>query len=92
MNIEWRKNIERKNPIIYEKKENLSHKYQVRKRKKKEKKRKVGKRKEEKEERKGLREMNSGVNASLRFAFTSKVERGAFYNRKQVRKNQKGKS
>ena len=33
--------------------------------------------------------MNSGVNASLRFAFTSKVEKGAFYNRKQVRKNQK---
>ena len=32
--------------------------------------------------------MNSGVNASLRFAFTSKVEKGAFYNRKQVRKNQ----
>ena len=32
--------------------------------------------------------MNSGVNASLRFAFTTKVERGAFYNRKQVRKNQ----
>ena len=88
MNIEWRKNIERKNPIIQEKKKKVSHKYQVRKRKKKEKKRKVGKRKEEKEERKGLREMNSGVNASLRFAFTTKVERGAFYNRKQVRKNQ----
>ena len=33
--------------------------------------------------------MNSGVNASLRFAFTTIVERGAFYNRKQVRKNQK---
>lgn len=80
---------EKRNPIIYEKKKKVSHKYQVRKRKKKEKKRKVGKRKEEKEERKGLREMNSGVNASLRFAFTTIVERGAFYNRKQVRKNQK---
>ena len=34
--------------------------------------------------------MNSGVNASLRFAFTTKVERGAFYNRKQVRKESKG--
>ena len=34
--------------------------------------------------------MNSGVNASLRFAFTSNVEKGAFYNRKQVKKNQKG--
>ena len=79
---------EKRNPIISEKKKNVSHKYQVRKRKKKEKKRKVGKRKEEKEERKGLREMNSGVNASLRFAFTTKVEKGAFYNRKQVRKNQ----
>ena len=50
----------------------------------------MGKRKEEKEERKGLREMNSGVNASLRFAFTSKVEKGAFYNRKQVRKESIG--
>ena len=50
----------------------------------------MGKRKEEKEERKGLREMNSGVNASLRFAFTSKVEKGAFYNTKEFRKNQKG--
>lgn len=57
MNIEWRKREKRKSPIIKEKKENLSHKYQVRKRKKKEKKRKVGKRKEEKEERKGLREI-----------------------------------
>ena len=34
--------------------------------------------------------MNSGVNASLRFAFTSKVEKGAFYNRKEVRKESKG--
>ena len=34
--------------------------------------------------------MNSGVNASLRFAFTSKVEKGAFYNKKQVRKESKG--
>lgn len=34
--------------------------------------------------------MNSGVNASLRFAFTSKVEKGAFYNRKQVRKESIG--
>ena len=34
--------------------------------------------------------MNSGVNASLRFAFTTKVEKGAFYNRKQVRKESKG--
>ena len=33
--------------------------------------------------------MNSGVNASLRFAFTTIVERGAFYNRKQVRKEEK---
>ena len=33
--------------------------------------------------------MNSGVNASLRFAFTTKVERGAFYNTKQVRKEEK---
>ena len=33
--------------------------------------------------------MNSGVNASLRFAFTSKVEKGAFYNTKEFRKNQK---
>lgn len=89
MNIEWRKNIERKKPIIYEKKENVSHKEEYRKRKKKEKKRKVGKRKEEKEERKGLREMNSGVNASLRFAFTTIVEKGAFYNRKEVRKEEK---
>ena len=33
--------------------------------------------------------MNSGVNASLRFAFTSKVEKGAFYNRKpKLGKNQ----
>ena len=62
------------------------------KERRKRRKEKVGKRKEEKEERKGPREMNSGVNASLRFAFTTKVERGAFYNRKQVRKNQKGKS
>ena len=31
-----------------------------------------------------------GVNASLRFAFTSKVKRGAFYNRKEVRKESKG--
>ena len=58
------------------------------KERRKRRKEKVGKRKEEKEERKGPREMNSGVNASLRFAFTSKVEKGAFYNRKQVRKNQ----
>mgnify|MGYP005768055005 CR=1 FL=1 len=29
------------------------------------------------------------MNASLRFAFTTKVERGAFYNRKQVRKEEK---
>lgn len=36
--------------------------------------------------------MNSGVNASLRFAFTTIVEKGAFYNRKEFRKNQKGKS
>ena len=34
--------------------------------------------------------MNSGVNASLRFAFTTIVEKGAFYNRKQVRKESKG--
>ena len=34
--------------------------------------------------------MNSGVNASLCFAFTSKVEKGAFYNRKQVRKESIG--
>lgn len=33
--------------------------------------------------------MNSGVNASLRFAFTTKVERGAFYNRKEFRKEEK---
>ena len=33
--------------------------------------------------------MNSGVNASLRFAFTTIVERGAFYNTKEFRKNQK---
>lgn len=33
--------------------------------------------------------MNSGVNASLRFAFTTKVEKGAFYNTKEFRKNQK---
>ena len=60
------------------------------KERRKRRKEKQGKRKEEKEERKGLREMNSGVNASLRFAFTTKVERGAFYNRKQVRKESKG--
>ena len=36
--------------------------------------------------------MNSEVNASLRFAFTTKVEKGAFYNTKEFRKNQKGKS
>ena len=30
------------------------------------------------------------MNASLRFAFTSKVERGAFYNTKEVRKESKG--
>ena len=29
------------------------------------------------------------MNASLRFAFTSKVEKGAFYNTKEFRKNQK---
>ena len=34
--------------------------------------------------------MNSGVNASLRFAFTSKVEKGAFYNRKEFRKESTG--
>lgn len=34
--------------------------------------------------------MNSGVNASLRFAFTTIVEKGAFYNTKQVRKESKG--
>ena len=33
--------------------------------------------------------MNSGVNASLRFAFTTIVEKGAFYNTKEFRKNQK---
>ena len=60
------------------------------KERRKRRKEKQGKRKEEKEERKGLREMNSGVNASLRFAFTSIVEKGAFYNKKQVRKESKG--
>lgn len=34
--------------------------------------------------------MNSEVNASLRFAFTTIVEKGAFYNRKQVRKESIG--
>lgn len=34
--------------------------------------------------------MNSEVNASLRFAFTTIVEKGAFYNRKEVRKESKG--
>ena len=34
--------------------------------------------------------MNSGVNASLRFAFTTIVEKGAFYNKKQVRKESIG--
>lgn len=58
------------------------------KERRKRRKEKQGKRKEEKEERKGLREMNGGVNASLRFAFTSKVEKGAFYNTKEFRKNQ----
>ena len=52
------------------------------KERRKRRKEKLGKRKEEKEERKGLREMNSGVNASLRFAFTTIVEKGAFYNTK----------
>ena len=67
---------------------NISHKLGKERRKRR--KEKWGKRKEEKEERKGLREMNSGVNASLRFAFTSNVERGAFYNTIQVRKESKG--
>ena len=34
--------------------------------------------------------MNSGVNASLRFAFTTIVEKGAFYNTKEFRKESKG--